>query len=337
MAGLVKAEYVWIDGTMKNLRSKTRTLDFCPSSPNDLPIWNFDGSSTGQADGHDSEVLLKPVRIFKDPFRAVNDILVMCECLDPQFNPVDSNTYHNAKNIFDQALDEKPWFGLEQEYTLFEIDGITPLGWPKNGFPEPQGKYYCGAGADRMFGRPVVEAHYSACLHAGIKVSGINAEVMPGQWEYQVGPCEGIEGADHLWMSRYIMHRVCEIHNVICNFEPKPMKGDWNGAGCHANYSTERMRAEGGYEEILRAIDRLSAAHDEHIAAYGEGNKDRLTGAHETASWREFTWGVANRGASVRVGRETERDGCGYMEDRRPSSNCDPYVVTSLIFKTTVL
>jgi glutamine synthetase len=334
---VVKAEYVWIDGTMKNLRSKCRTLNFSPENPGDLPIWNFDGSSTGQAEGHDSEVLLRPVRIFKDPFRGPNDILVMCECLDPKFNAIPSNTYNEAKYLFDQAPEEKPWFGLEQEYTLFELDEVTPLGWPKNGYPEPQGKYYCGTGADRMYGRQVAEDHYSACLYAGIKVSGVNAEVMPGQWEYQVGPCEGIEAGDHLWMSRYIMHRVCEKLQVICNFEPKPMKGDWNGAGCHTNYSTEAMRNDGGYDVILKAIEKLGDAHAEHIAAYGEGNEDRLTGAHETASWREFSWGVANRGASVRVGREIEREGKGYLEDRRPASNCDPYVVTSLIFKTTCL
>jgi glutamine synthetase len=333
----VKAEYVWIDGTMKNLRSKSRTLSSVPSEPKDLPIWNFDGSSTGQADGHDSEVLLRPVRIYKDPFRSENDILVLCECLDPNFQPIPSNTYSEAKQIFEQALDEKPWYGLEQEYTLYELDQVTPLGWPKNGYPEPQGKYYCGAGADRMFGRQVAEDHYEACLQAGIKVSGINAEVMPGQWEYQVGPCEGIEAGDHLWMSRYIMNRICEKHQVICNFEPKPMKGDWNGAGCHTNYSTEAMRNDGGYKVILNAIEKLAERHAEHINAYGEGNEERLTGKHETASFDKFSWGVANRGASVRVGRETEREGKGYLEDRRPASNCDPYVVTSLIFRTTCL
>lgn len=86
----------------------------------------------------------------------------------------------------------KPWFGLEQEYTLLGTDG-RPYGWPKNGFPGAQGPYYCGVGTGKVYCRDIVEAHYKACLYAGIRISGVNAEVMPAQWEFQVGPCEGIE------------------------------------------------------------------------------------------------------------------------------------------------
>jgi len=331
----IQVEYVWIGGSGQDLRSKTKTVYQKPTKPSDLPEWNFDGSSTGQAPGHDSEVIMKPQAIFRDPFRGGENIMVICDCYTPHGEALPGNTRHPAVEIFNKKLDEEPWFGLEQEFTLFKDE--WPLGWPRKGYPGPQGPYYCSAGADKAFGRDIIEAHYAACLYAGVKVAGINGEVMPGQWEYQVGPCVGIDLGDHLWMSRYIMHRVCEEYGVVCSFDPKPIAGDWNGAGLHSNYSTKAMRAEGGYEVIKKALEKLGPKHHEHIAVYGEGNERRLTGRHETAAIDKFSWGVANRGASIRVPRQTEREGKGYFEDRRPASNADPYVVTSKIFDTTVL
>jgi len=157
---------------------------------------------------------------------------------------------------------------------------------------------------------------------------------MPGQWEYQVGPCVGINGADQMMVSRYILNRVCEDFGVYCTLDPKPIDGDWNGAGCHTNFSTEKMRKVGGYALIETAIRQLGAKHAEHIAAYGEGNERRLTGKHETADMGKFLYGVANRGCSIRIPRSTEADGFGYLEDRRPASNMDPYVVCGMIFNT---
>jgi glutamine synthetase len=277
------------------------------------------------------------VAIFADPFRGGDNILVLCDTMDPKKVPIPTNTRAAAAKLFADKPDEVPWFGIEQEYTLFEKDGTTPLGWPKGGYPGPQGPYYCSAGTDVSFGRSVMEAHYSACLYAGVTIAGINAEVMPGQWEYQIGPCTGIDSGDHMWISRYLMIRVCEMLGVNVSFDPKPISGDWNGAGCHTNYSTKAMREAGGYAKIIAAIEKLGKKHEEHIAAYGEGNERRLTGAHETASIDKFSYGVANRGASIRIPRTSEADGFGYFEDRRPASNMDPYVVTSKIFKTTVL
>mmetsp|Transcript_17830 Transcript_17830/g.35235 ORF Transcript_17830/g.35235 Transcript_17830/m.35235 type:complete len:349 (+) Transcript_17830:114-1160(+) len=345
----VLAEYVWIDAD-GGLRCKTKVLPGRESVKlEDLPDWNFDGSSTGQAPGDDSEVIIVPRALFKDPFRGGNHVLVMTDCYDPKGNAIPTNTRAPAKEIFDKALEEEPWFGIEQEYTLFK-NGV-PLGWPnakarsfggptvQMGFPGPQGPYYCSAGADVAFGRDIVEDHLIYCLEAGINVSGINAEVMPGQWEYQVGPCTGIDSGDHMWMSRYILNRVCEKHDVTVSLEPKPIPGDWNGAGCHTNYSTKAMREQdGAYESIIiPAIERLAKKHQEHIAVYGVGNEARLTGRHETASFEKFSYGVANRGASIRIPNATKNDGKGYFEDRRPASNMDPYVVTSKIFDTTIL
>jgi glutamine synthetase len=334
---IVLAEYVWIGGSGQDLRCKTKTLTKVPKSLSDYPIWNFDGSSTGQAPGEDSEVLLRPAKVFKDPFRGGQHVLVLCDCIKPDGTPIANNTREEAAHVMTAVKDHEPWFGIEQEYTLFEADKTTPYGWPKGGYPGPQGPYYCGAGADSAFGRLIVDAHYRACLYAGIQISGINAEVMPGQWEYQVGPCVGIESGDQLWMSRYILLRVCEDFGVNVSWDPKPIAGDWNGAGCHTNYSTKAMRADEGMKAIMDAIKELGKKHKLHIAAYGKGNERRLTGAHETASIDSFSFGVANRGASIRIPREAEKYGKGYFEDRRPASNMDPYVVTSRIVKTTIL
>jgi len=217
-----------------------------------------------------------------------------------------------------------------------------PLGWPKHGFPGPQGPYYCAVGANNVYGRDIMEAHYKACLYAGITITGTNAEVMPAQWEFQVGPCEGITMGDHLWVARYLLQRVAEDFGVVISFDPKPIPGDWNGAGAHCNYSTKDMRTPGiGMAAIDEAIKKLSHRHWQHIQKYdphnGEDNKRRLTGKHETCPITEFRSGVANRGASIRIPRQCAQDGHGYLEDRLPSSNCDPYSVTEMLVRTTVL
>jgi len=239
--------------------------------------------------------------------------------------------------VMDKAKDQHPWFGMEQEYTLLDVDR-HPFGWPKNGFPGPQGPYYCGVGATKVYGRDIIESHYRAMLYAGITCSGTNAEVMPAQWEFQVGPCEGIAMGDELWIARFMLHRVAEDFGVMVSLDPKPMPGDWNGAGCHCNFSTDAMREDGGLKAIEAAIELLSKKHLEHLAAYdpkgGEDNKRRLTGRHETSSMTTFSAGVANRGASVRINRHVYVDGKGYLEDRRPASNCDPYKVTEAIVRT---
>jgi len=329
----IQAEYLWIDA-VGEVRSKCRTVLKSKATLDQLPNWNYDGSSTDQAPGDDSEVVIKPCAIFKDPFRGGDNILVLTDTYTPGGTPLPTNSRAPAAEVFATKPEEVPWFGLEQEYTLFNLDKITPLGWPSGGYPGPQGPYYCGAGADRSYGRAISEAHYKACLFAGLEIAGTNAEVMPGQWEYQIGPTVGIETGDQMMVSRYILQRVCEDFGVHVTLDPKPMPGDWNGAGCHTNFSTEKMRKEGGYAIIEEAIRRLGAKHQEHINAYGEGNERRLTGKYETADINTFSYGVANRGCSIRIPRSTEADQFGYLEDRRPSSNCDPYIVCSKVFAT---
>jgi glutamine synthetase len=332
----VQAEYVWIGGNKTDLRCKTRTLPRKVTRLEELPEWNYDGSSTNQAEGHDSECIIKPCAMFRDPFRKGDNILVLCDTYDSNGNPLKSNSRYEAKKIFDRKLELEPWFGIEQEYTLFTMDK-HPLGWPKGGYPGPQGPYYCSVGANHAFGRAIVEAHYKACLYAGINISGINAEVMPGQWEFQIGPCVGIEVGDHLWMARYILHRIGEMFDVIVSYAAKPIVGDWNGAGAHTNFSTKPMREEGGMKEILANIEKLAQKHMEHIAVYGDDNFSRLTGIHETATLHEFTYGVASRKTSVRIPKQVDREGKGYFEDRRPAASADPYVVCSKIFETCCL
>lgn len=335
-----QAMYIWIDGTGEGLRCKTKTLDFVPKKSKDLPIWNFDGSSTAQAEGQNSDTYLYPVALYRDPFRLGDNKLVLCETFKYNKTPCETNHRKICNELMDKAADQHPWFGIEQEYTLLDTDQ-HPFGWPKNGFPGPQGPYYCGVGADKVYARDVVESHYRSCLYTGVEISGTNAEVMPAQWEFQVGPCEGITMGDDLWMARFLLHRVAEEFGIVACLDPKPMAGDWNGAGAHCNFSTEEMREENGIVAIEKAIDLLSRHHIRHIKAYdpneGKDNERRLTGLHETSSIHDFSAGVANRGASIRIPRDCAENKKGYLEDRRPSSNCDPYAVTAAIVKTVCL
>ncbi len=333
--GKIKAEYIWMDGhePTQKLRSKTKVIDGPINSIDDLPLWGFDGSSTNQAEGNDSDCMLKPVCKMPDPVRGGNDILVMCEVMNPDGSIHSSNTRAHLREISEKFSDQEAWFGIEQEYTLFE--GRNPLGWPEGGYPAPQGPFYCGVGADEVFGRDIVEEHLQLCMDAGLEVSGINAEVMPGQWEYQIGPLGPLEVADQMWISRWLLYRISEDYGISATLHPKPVKGDWNGAGAHTNFSTKSMRAEGGIDVINEACEKLSQKHDEHINVYGAHNEERLTGLHETCSIKEFRYGVSDRGASIRIPMQTANDGYGYLEDRRPSANMDPYKVCAILIETT--
>ncbi len=323
-----KAEYIWIDGTKPTakLRSKTKIVPV----GEEPPIWGFDGSSTNQAPGSNSDCVLQPVFVCPDPTRGGEHKLVLNEVLLTDMKPHVSNTRAACVRTARKYKAHDTWFGIEQEYTFFE--GAKPLGWPDNGFPAPQGGYYCGVGADEVFGREIVEAHTDACMAAGLMIGGTNGEVMPGQWEFQIGPIGPVECSDHLWVARWLLYRIAEDYGVAATLYPKPVKGDWNGAGAHTNFSTREMRES--YKPCVAAAEALATRHDLHIENYGYAIEERLTGLHETASYKEFKYGVSDRGASVRIPWQVALAKKGYIEDRRPNANMDPYVVTRLVTET---
>ena len=237
---MLPVEYIWIGGNGE-LRSKVRVLMNLTGdvSISDIPEWNFDGSSTGQAGSNNSEVILKARKMFKSPFQSTS-VLVLCDTYTPDGEPHITNMRYPAYCTFLKNLKSKPWFGIEQEYFLIDPKSNKPIGFTTE--MNPQGQYYCSVGNKNTFGRSIANEHLMCCMNAGIIVSGLNAEVAPGQWEFQVGPCEGIESGDHLWMARYLLERIAEKYNLSVDYHPKPVKGDWNGSGCHTNYSTLDMR-----------------------------------------------------------------------------------------------
>jgi glutamine synthetase len=325
-----QAEYIWIDGSepTRELRSKTRII----ADGKKPVVWGFDGSSTNQATGHFSDCVLVPVYTCKDPLRGPKDILVMCEVLNADMTPHPTNTRHAAALAAKKYASFEPKFGIEQEYTFFQ-DG-RPYGWPEDGFPAPQGPYYCGVGGSKMPGRDIVEAHTLACIEAGIGIEGTNAEVMMGQWEFQLGVLDTLAIGDQMWVARWLLKRIAEEFDVDVSFDAKPVKGDWNGAGAHTNFSTKQMRAEGGWDAIIAGCEAIGTRVKEHISNYGVGLEDRLTGEHETAHYTKYFYGVSDRGASVRIPGAVARDKKGYLEDRRPNANVDPYVVARLMVET---
>lgn len=325
-----RAEYIWIDGQepTKKLRSKTKVVP----DGQEPPIWGFDGSSTNQAPGDSSDCVLRPVLVVPDPIRGGDDKLVMCEVLTVDMEPHPSNTRAACAAVAEKYASHESWFGMEQEYTFFK-DG-RPHGWPTGGYPAPQGGYYCGVGYDEIWGREAVEAHTKNCIDAGLAISGTNAEVMIGQWEFQIGPVEAPAIGDQIWLARWLLYRTAEDFGISAHLDPKPVKGDWNGAGMHTNFSTVEMRNDGGYDAVVAACEALGARHDDHITNYGAEIEHRLTGLHETAPWTDYSYGVSHRGASVRIPWQVAKEGKGYLEDRRPNANADPYVVAKLMIET---
>ena len=330
-------EYIWLDVNGEP-RSKTRVIETPKKEKGEkqdveIPLWNYDGSSTGQASGDKSEIILHPVSAYPDPFRGGDCILALCETLNADMSPHSTNTRFLAKEIFEKYKSVEPLYGIEQEFFLEKNNSILAFA-DKDNQPKPQGNYYCGTG-ENCHGRNVIEAAFKRCIVAGLTVTGFNAEVAPSQWEIQV--CSsGINAADQLIILRYILNRTAESFSISINYQPKPLDGDWNGSGCHVNFSTKSMRDKNGYSVIENAVKNLENKHSLHMKHYGKDNNLRMTGKHETSSYDTFTHGVGDRTASVRIPQDTFKNKCGYLEDRRPASNMDPYVVTRLILETCV-
>ena len=327
-----KLEYIWLDGykPTQSLRSKTKIVDNFSGKLEDCDEWSFDGSSTEQAEGGASDCLLKPVALFKDPV-IKNGWLVMTEVLNADGTPHESN---GRATIDDE--DDDFWFGFEQEYFIWDTETDLPIGFPAGGFPAPQGPYYCGVGGQNVFGRDIKDEHLDICLEAGLNVEGTNGEVAAGQWEFQIFAKGAARAGDEIWVGRYLLERLVEKYGLSINWHPKPLgKLDWNGSGMHANFSNTFIRTAGSKEKIEKVCEAFRPVVKEHIAVYGAYNDQRLTGKHETASIHDFSYGVSDRGASIRIPVYTKNHGwSGYLEDRRPASNADPYKVAARIIKT---
>lgn len=307
-------------------------------NPSWFPQWSFDGSSTMQAEGKKSDCVLNPVYACYNTIDKYDEnnisLFVLCEVLNPDGTPHETNTRSNLIKISEKYKNQDMWFAFEQEYALFDASGTWPHAWPSKGFPSPQGRYYCGVGADVSFGRNVMSSHLNHSLQSGLPISGTNAEVMPSQWEFQIGPNIAPIIADQMWMSRYILNRVAEKEGVTVKLSPKPVSGDWNGTGCHVNFSNKYMRNSITQTDIDKISNALEKSHKEHLDVYGEGNEKRLTGNHETCSIHEFRIGESDRGASIRIPPGVLQSGKGYLEDRRPAANIDPYEVCSVLLET---
>jgi glutamine synthetase len=337
-------EYIWYDASGA-FRSKVRIVHCSPTQINMhmRADWNYDGSSTGYTTTQNSEIILHPVATYTDRSREryyylLCESILQTQHLDPR---------HQLERLFNQNQVSilEPWFGFEQEFFILDKRTNHILGTnPATPLP-PQGPYYCGVqlpsgynyategdrGIDRT--RELTEAIVKRCMDIGVGVTGWNLEVAPGQTEIQVFG-HGLRACDDLMMMRYMAYRVLASHHCEPDFRPKPLGSAWNGSGMHTNVSTVQTRAENGMDVIQGYMSSLKQYHTAHIAVYGEGNEERLTGHHETSSMETFTHGIGDRTASVRIPTQTMHDGRGYFEDRRPAANANPYIVAERILKT---
>ena len=317
-------EYIWLGGS-NEFRSKVRIMDELPDFP---PVWNYDGSSTGQATTETSQCTLIPVRTYTD---RKNPTYIYVLCDTPERRQMTS---------IQDTLDM--WVGFEQEFFIWDLVMDRSIG--SYGNMPPQGPYYCGveaiAGYDYCRKHTVAdllrltELIARRCCDIGCELTGYNLEVAPGQTEIQVMSRSALKACDDLMMMRFMAHRVLIAERCKPVWDPKPLGPEWNGTGLHTNISTGATRCEGGIRAIHEYMDLLSQKHAEHLTVYGSGNETRLTGRHETSSMNIFTWSVGGRHTSVRIPSEVSLAGCGYFEDRRPAGNANPYLIAERILRT---
>ncbi len=322
--------YIWLDGyNPPNLRSKDKIHNLSKKGPpqlKDVPGWNFDGSSTKQAATERSDMLLKPVKIISDP-TLPDTFLVMCEVNSPNGRPHDSN-----RRSLLHSFPKTNWFYLEPEFFLTQ-DGL-PLGVKSKKLPK-QGEFYCGVGTQiHPLTRKILLEATRLCLKARLSITGNNIEVAPGQIEIQIGSKEGAADAgDSLCLAKYILIRQAEEYGITVNFHPKPWKSI-NGSGMHINFSTHKMREVGGKQLFDRVIGSFEKNHEYLVSHCGFDNNLRMTGKHETANINEFSSGVSDRGATIRIAPETAKEWKGRLEYRLPNPYGDPYLALFAVEKT---
>ena len=316
-----RAEYIWIDGTepTAEVRSKTKVLAD-GDEPKNL---GFDRSSTNQATGDNSDVVLQPV------FQCGSyvGVTTSCNVRNPAHSghvPHPTNTRAGARRVWTSMGDKSRGSVLSRIHHVGPTTG-WPAGFP-TGAPAPQGPTTAG-GSSKIRGRELVEQHTTWC-EAGLAISGTNAEVMPGQWEFQIGPADTVTVGDHLWMARYLLYRAGELHGLEISIEAKPERGLERSG--YAYRSTNEMKATARSKKLHSRWVHLGNRKNTWIWV---GIEDRLTGEHETQRFDQFGYGVSDRGASVRIPWQVARDGKGYLEDRRPNA-MRTYVVATLITNT---
>lgn len=337
-------EYFWV--TAKNdAVSKTKIVDFPtkPTVPSDFPAFYADASSVfgvpfadlGLYDpATNADCKLHPVRMAPFPFRSGypgGSYLVLCEVLNHQDDtPHPTNTRAALRAVMKEVAAQEPWIGIEQEYRLWAVEK-GDAGDTLNELTTGQGQRF-------------VDEHMLACVQAGIPFVGSNREALTDCWEFQVGGpgVDPLMAADQLWMARWLLYRVAETSGLAVDLDPAPAVGFWNGLSTHTNFSTKAMRTpKGGYAHIIAACEALKGAVDKHLAVYGEPEFSRRVAEHRPVSvpcrFTEFSYGVADRLASVRIPGHVAVRGHGYIEDRRPCVDADPYEVAKALLETICL
>jgi glutamine synthetase len=320
------AEYVWLDGKGQT-RSKCKTMDKTPSGCDDCTIWTFNGACTDQAEAVSSDVYLVPRKVFTDPIRGAPHVLVVCECITQAMEPAKGNFRAECAEVMEKFANSDPWFGLEQEYVLMDDQG-TPL-------TVAAGDNYCGRGALSLpkYMREIMGDHYAQCLSAGIKISGMNCESGRAQAEFQIGPCKGLNAGDHMIAARHTLHKCANRYRCAVSF--KGYHSDIEvPSGMHVNFSSRETRGDGGLIIIEKVCRALGRRMKEAIGVYGGENAERLCGKKDTSEMNSFSFAIADRTASIRIPRSVGIVAKGYLEDRRPSANSDPYRVTAFVMKT---
>ncbi|KAH9628059.1 hypothetical protein HF086_018034 [Spodoptera exigua] len=248
-----------------------------------------------------------------------------------------SNHRYKCAATYNKCKEQEPWFGMEQYFYLMNPTDLRPVGWPKGGYPQSSPLYYCGTGGDKIFGRELIDAHSRCCLYAGIPMWSTNPEVVPSQWQYRVGPSVGINAGDDAWMARFILKILAEQFGVSISFDPKPV-AEWSTSAAGVNFSTLATRGENGISVIQKGIKKLAASHERHIKVYdAHGELDNKTPLSGETMTEKFSAGIADRSCSIRIPRIVAENKCGFLEDRRPASNSDPYQVIDALMRTVIL